>query len=81
MNDQTQEKYPWPGLWALQQACMYENGLISDRSGFDAINLWETTASPEDIELMHKKAHALGWFTGYFGSGPIWNTIFRWLGL
>jgi hypothetical protein len=82
MNDQQdpQDKVPWPGTWALQRCCWYYNGLISDKSGADAINQWATTASQEEKEAMYKQAHALGYAEGLaFGKlavDAIWRFLF-----
>ncbi len=58
------EKIEWPGVWALQKCCWYRNGWISDRSGWDAINHWGTTATPEELKRMNELAESMGFLTG-----------------
>ena len=79
MPNQPTEKVPWPGLWTLQRCCLYQNGLISDRSGYDAMMKWRATATQEERALSVKKAEALGFFTGCAVTYPIFNAFFRWL--
>jgi len=81
MNDDQnpEEKVPWPGIIALQKCCWFYNRLISDRSGFDAINEWGRTATPEEKKECHKLAESLGFAEGWvFGSWAV-HTFFRWL--
>lgn len=64
-EQQEPDKVPWPGLVAQQKCCWYVNGLISDRSGYDAINEWGRTATQEEKEARRKEAEALGFLEGY----------------
>ena len=52
-NHENPKKVPWPGIVALQKSCLYYNGFITDRSGFDAINEWGMTATQEEKEECH----------------------------
>jgi hypothetical protein len=80
MDDQQEpEKVPWPGIVALQKCCWFYNGLISDRSGADAINHWATTATEEEKEAMYEQAHALGYFEGLAFGKLVVDTVWHWL--
>lgn len=74
------EKIPWPGIWALQKCWWYANGWTSDRSGWDAINLWGTTATPEEMEQRQRQAYWMGFLIGTGVGYTVVNSVFRFFG-
>lgn len=82
-EQQNLDKVPWPGLLALQKCGMYHNGLIADRSGYDAINEWGRTASEaekqECIELAFSLGYLEGWPIGWAVGTLVADAFFRWL--
>ena len=79
-NPQKQERIEWPGDWVFYQNWLYHSGLSSDSSGNDAINLWASTATPEEFEFQKKRAYSYGWFIGYAAGyaavSAIWKALF-----
>ena len=73
------EKVPWPGPWAVEKCGLYVNGIIKDRSGYDAINAWGLTATEEEKEARRKEAEALGWFSGMAFGFTVFPPVLRWL--
>ena len=76
-EQQNPDKIEWPGIVALQKCCWYANGLISDRSGYDQINHWATTATEAEKEANRKLAESLGFVEGFaFGFAAV-KSFFR----
>ena len=77
MSDQ---KLPWPSLWNLWRCWQYNNGLTNDRSGWDTINAWGLTATPEEMAKLEKQGYWLGFFAGmglgYFAVNAIFRVFF-----
>ena len=64
INGKVTRKVPWPGNLALWNWCMYDKGMTTDRSGWDAINMWLVTANPEELADCQSRAEGMGRLIG-----------------
>ncbi len=58
-------KVPWPGAWALAKCFAYHDGWLGDRSGYDDIDNWATTATPDELRRIRELAADWDFLTGY----------------
>jgi len=72
MSDQ-----PWPTFWNLWRCYEFKHGLTTDRSGWDAVNLWGLTASPAELKRLTTEAYWLGFFVGFGLGYTVVNVLFR----
>jgi len=77
MSDQ---KVPWPGFWAFCKCCWYADGLIGDRSGWDAINAFCATATPEELKRLEELVESVGFLTWFGISHTVVTMIFKFFG-